>query len=98
MILPQSDWVVINRPRKRLFGISEKQETGVVSSRTFQQVLERHIEPFEDGQRTLKIIGPDASASAASRFQALKDILPIEEFEGVGRDGFLDIESVATAN
>jgi hypothetical protein len=92
MIVPESTWVIITRPKKRWMGLSEDTETGVLSARSFYEALGNFILPFERWNRTGRFISPESAIAVAKVLKSINSLIPTQEFETVARDGFIDLE------
>jgi hypothetical protein len=92
MIVPASEWVVIQRPKKRFLGIKEETEIGVVSASVFNSAVGDLIIPFTDWELSVRIINPESAGAAAKRLKSIQDMLPLKEFERVALDSFIDFE------
>jgi hypothetical protein len=92
MVVPASEWVVIQRPKRRFLGIKEETEIGVVSASVFNSAVGDLILPFTDWKPSVRIINPESADAAANRLKSIQDMLPLKEFERVAPDSFIDFE------
>lgn len=92
MVVPTSEWVVIQRPKKRFLGIKEETEIGVVSASVFSSAVGDLIVPFTDWKPSVRIINQESAGAAAKRLRSIQDMLPLKEFERVALDSFIDFE------
>jgi hypothetical protein len=93
MILPDSHWVLIRYPRKRLLGMKEDMKTGVVCRSTFETSVEDLMDQYSDWEPPVRIINPKSAEAMAERLRSIQDTLPPEEFERVALDDFIDFEN-----
>lgn len=92
MVVPVSEWVVVQRPKKRFMGIKKQTEIGVVSASVFNSAVGDLIVPFADWTPSVRIINPESAGAAAKRLRSIQDMLPLKEFARVALDSFVDFE------
>jgi hypothetical protein len=92
MIVPNSQWVVVRRPKKRLFGLKEDMKTGIVSARVFESALGDAIVPYQHWEPSVRVINPESAAVAAKRLESIQDMIPAKEFVRIAPDKFIDTE------
>lgn len=92
MIVPTSQWVVVRRRRKRLFGMREDIETGVVSASAFESAVGDLLSPFVDWEPKVKIMNPNSAGAITKRLNMIQDMFLLAEFERVALDSFVDFE------
>lgn len=91
-IVPESEWVFVVRGKKSFFKPKGKPEVGVISRETFNELLERYIEPFEFSETEVQVIRSGSVKKVGDILSSLEHMLPQSEFETIGTDSFVDIE------
>lgn len=89
-VVPECDYILILREKKKFFGIKKDLEKGIVKYETLIKELDRLLEPFDGPIEKMKILHPYRSPEALSIFNNIK-IQDFEFIEGVGMDGFIDV-------
>lgn len=96
MIVPAADWIIIRRPKRHFPGFGKEIETGVISRKTFDHTLGVHLTHFPDWEPAVKVVNPETTTLAEIRLKLIEHMLPLNEFERLGNDGFTDIENETT--
>jgi hypothetical protein len=91
-IVPDSEWVFVVRGKKGFFKPKGKPEIGVISRKTFGDLLRGYIEPFEFSETTVQVIRPESVKKVGGLLKSLPRMLERSEFEVVGTDSFVDID------
>jgi hypothetical protein len=95
MIVPETDWIIINRPRNPPLGPGKETEMGVVHRKTFDEAVGAYLAQFPGWESALRIIDPESIPQAENGLKSIDHMLPLNEFERVAQDGFIDVEDEA---
>ncbi|MGB8474591.1 MAG: hypothetical protein WCE61_10965 [Candidatus Acidiferrum sp.] len=91
-IVPESEWVFVVRSKNGFLKPKKKPEVGVISQETFNELLQRYVEPFEFSETRVQVIPPGSVKKVGDILRSLERMLPRSEFETIGTDSFVDIE------
>lgn len=92
MIVPEIEWVIIVRGKKRFFRAKEEHQVGVISAETFHELLRGHIKAFQWPEPPVQLISSQSAERVARILQSIDHMLPRSELEVIGTDSFIDIE------
>lgn len=91
-IVPESEWVFVVRDARSVFKLKKNTEVGVVSRETFNELLQRYVEPFEFSDIKVEAIRPESIKNVGDLLRSLERMLGRSEFEPIGTDSYVDIE------
>jgi len=91
-LVPDSDWVLVVRNRKAPLSSATHSEVGFLSARQFRELVSGHLENFDSNMGSLRVLSPKATSDLDKQIQNCEFEYPMEEFEVLAPDGFVDIE------
>jgi hypothetical protein len=92
IIIPEAEWVIIVRAKKRFYRPKEKHEVSVISAETFHELLRGHIKAFQWPDPPVQVISSESTEKVGRILQSIDSMLARSEFEVIGADAFIDIE------
>ncbi len=87
-----SDNLVIGQKREKMFGLSEKIESGVITYERLMNGIQNYLEPFESSVPGIKILKMENAEKIKDWFNSVK-LGKVEGYRAVAPDGFVDVKT-----
>ena len=78
MIVPEADWIIINRPRNPPLGLGKETEMGVVHKKTFDEAVGAYLAQFPGWEPALRIIDPESIPQTKTGLKSIDRYASIE--------------------